>query len=90
MTKEPFSTIPDLSLDELIGDYKEAHPNAGIRYIRGYLTQQGMRIQRERIVNSLSRVNSVAMVILQRKQQQISSLNIWDLSSSSYSERNMV
>jgi len=65
--RQPFSTIPDLSLDELIGDYKEAHPNAGIRYIRGYLTQQGMRIQRERIVDSLSRVDSVAKVILQRK-----------------------
>ena len=65
--RQPFSTILNLSLNELFGDYKEAHPNAGIHYIRGYLTQQGMRIQREQIVNSFSRVNSVAKVILQRK-----------------------
>ena len=65
--QQPFSTIPDLSLDELVGDYKEAHPNAGIHYIQGYLTQQGMCIQQEQIVNSLSHVNSVAKVILQRK-----------------------
>jgi len=65
--RQPFSTISDLSLDELIGDYKEAHPNTGIRYIRGYLTQQGMRVQRERIVDSLSRVDSVGKVTLRRK-----------------------
>ena len=58
--RQPFSTIPDASLDKIIGDYKAAHPNKGIRYIRGYLAQRGMRVQRERIIASLSRVDKVA------------------------------
>ena len=65
--RQPFSPISDASLNTTIKDYKAAHPNTGIRYIRGYLAQQGMRVQRERIVASLSRVDSIAKVILQSK-----------------------
>lgn len=47
--------------------YKDSHPNTGIRYLRGYLFQQGIRIQRQRIIASLSRVDNVAKVILRHK-----------------------
>lgn len=65
--RQKFSTIADDSLDEIIRDYKAAHPNTGIRYIRGNLSRHGMRVQRERIVASLSRVDSIAKVILRNK-----------------------
>lgn len=65
--RQPFSSISDASLDTIIKDHKVTHPNTGIRYIRGYLAQQGIRVQRERIIDSLSRVDSVAKVILQSK-----------------------
>jgi hypothetical protein len=65
--RQPFSTMSDSSLDMAIKEYKAVHPNTGIRYIRGYLSQQGMRVQRERIIASLSRVDSVAKVMFQRK-----------------------
>ena len=44
--------------------YKDKRPNTGIRYLRGYLFQHGVRVQRERITASLSRVDDVARVIL--------------------------
>lgn len=67
IVRPPFSDISNKSLDILVKDYKEAHPNTGIRYLRGYLSQHGMRVPRRRIVDSLSRVDDVAKVILQHK-----------------------
>lgn len=67
ITRQPFSDIPDTSLDAITKAYKEAHPNTGIRYLRGYLFQHGIRVPRKRVVGSLSRVNDVAKVILQQK-----------------------
>ena len=59
-----FSTISDSSLDAIIRQYKNEHPNTGIRYIRGHLFQQNIRVQRERIVASLTRVDDVAQATL--------------------------
>ena len=64
---QPFSDIPDPSLDSMIRRFKDSHPNAGIRYIRGFLLQQGMRVPRSRIIASLTRVDDVAKVILRNK-----------------------
>jgi hypothetical protein len=65
--RQPFSTISDSSLDTIVRRYKDQHPNTGIRYLRGYLFQQGLRVQRERIVLSLRRVDNIARVILRDK-----------------------
>jgi len=51
----------------VVKQYKDAHPNTGIRYLRGYLFQQRMRVQRRRITASLSRVDNVAKVILRNR-----------------------
>ena len=67
ISRQPFSTMLDPLLDSLIKGFKDSHPNAGIRYIRGFLLQRGMRVQRSRIVASLSRVDGVAKVILRNK-----------------------
>jgi hypothetical protein len=67
ITRQPFSTIRDPLLDSMIKKFKDSHPNAGIRYIRGFLLQHGIRIQRSRITASLGRVDEVANVILRNK-----------------------
>ena len=65
--QQPFSTISDSSLDVVVKWYKDSHPNTGIHYLCGYLFLQGVRIQRWRIIASLSQVDDVAKVILCHK-----------------------
>ena len=67
IVRQPFSTIPDPLLDSTIKKFKDSHPNTGIRYVRGFLLQRGIRVQRSRITASLSRVDEVANVILRNK-----------------------
>ena len=67
ITRQPFSTMSNLQLDSTIKKFKDSHPNAGIRYIRGFLLQQGIRVQRSRIVASLDRVDDVAKVVVRNK-----------------------
>ena len=64
ITRQPFSTISDVLLDSMIRSFKDSHPNSGIRYIRGFLLQQGARVQRSRVTASLSRVDDIAKVVL--------------------------
>jgi hypothetical protein len=64
ITRPTFSRISNSSLDTIIQNYKKNHPNTGIRYLRGHLLQQGIRVQRHRVVASLGRVDDVAKVIL--------------------------
>ena len=71
ISRQPFSTMRDPLLDSLIKQFKDSHPNAGIRYIRGFLLQRGMCVQRSRIVSSLSHVDGVAKVILRNKCQDV-------------------
>jgi hypothetical protein len=67
IVRQPFSTTVDSQLDSMIKRFKDSHPNTGIRYIRGFLLQQGLRVQRSRIIASLSRVDDVAKVVLRNK-----------------------
>ena len=67
IVRQPFSTIRDPLLDSMIKKFKDSHPNTGIRYVRGFLLQNGIRVQRSRITASLSRVDEVAKVILRNK-----------------------
>jgi hypothetical protein len=65
--RKAFSSISDTALDEIVRRYKDEHPNTGIRYLRGHLFEQGIRIQRERVTASLDRVDDVAKVVLRNK-----------------------
>jgi len=65
--RQEFSTISDSSLDEIVSRYKNEHPHTGIRYLRGHLFEQGLRVQRKRVIDSLSRVDSLTRVILRNK-----------------------
>ena len=65
--RQPFSTMSNSRLDLMIKRFKDSHPNAGIHYVRGFLLQQGIRVQRSRIVASLGRVDDIAKVVVHNK-----------------------
>ena len=84
ITRQPFSIISDAFLDATILKYKSEHPNAGIRYIRGHLFQQGIRVQRRRVISSLDRVDNIAKVLhngkIKRREYKSSRPNaLWHL-----------
>lgn len=54
-----YSVITDDELDILIREYRRKKPNTGIRYIRGWLFSHGIRVQKERVRNSLIRVDGL-------------------------------
>ena len=67
IVQNPFSSITNPVLDSTIKRFKDLYPSTGIRYIRGFFLQQGIHIQRSRILASLSRVDNVAKVVLRNK-----------------------
>ncbi len=58
-----YSAISDVDLDELIGAYKQVKPNSGTRYVMGYLSQCGIRLQRRRIQDALRRIDALGRVL---------------------------
>ncbi|KAH8088949.1 hypothetical protein BXZ70DRAFT_865733, partial [Cristinia sonorae] len=70
------SNISDDELDTLILDIRRAKPNSGIRYTDGYLRSKGYRIQRDRIIASLRRIDPLGQVLrhhttTRRRQYQV-------------------
>ena len=58
-----YSSIEDLDLDALVKAYKIQKPEAGSRYIRGHLRSVGIRVQKQRVLDSLERVDRVGWFI---------------------------
>ena len=53
-----FSDLSDTDLDSLVNDFLERHSHFAVQvYISGYLKSIGLRIQRQRIRESLMRLN---------------------------------
>lgn len=61
--RAPFSSIPDHHLDVLLRGYKTLKPNAGLRYIQGFLNQNGIRVQKARIRASLQRIDGLGQIL---------------------------
>ena len=57
--KKEHSQLPDEELDTLVEEFKNKRPTTGLSYLRGHLLQQGWRIQRNRLLASISRVDGV-------------------------------
>ena len=55
-----FDEISDPELDQIVDNCLQATPNAGGTYIRGSVADRGWRIQRDRIRDSLGRVDPVS------------------------------
>ena len=53
-----YSDITDLQLDLIANQFIINHPCSGEKSFEGYLRQMGLRVQRQRIRNSLQRVDS--------------------------------
>lgn len=62
-----FSTISNDALNSIMKQYKDSHPSTGTCYAHGFLLQQGIRVQLDRVEAALSRVNDVGKVVLHNK-----------------------
>lgn len=82
-----FSDISNADLDNLIRSYRESRPECGQRYIIGSLRQQGLRVQKERVRESLARIDRLGQTLrrratekTQRKQYKVSRPNaLWHI-----------
>jgi len=63
INKKEFSRLSDEELDTLVDKFKKKRPTTGLSYLRGHLLQQGWRIQRDRLLASISRVDGVQKVL---------------------------
>ncbi|KAG1902945.1 uncharacterized protein F5891DRAFT_948282 [Suillus fuscotomentosus] len=60
-------------------------PNSGVHYLTGHLRQLGLRIQQQRVISSIHRVNPLETVlrqctIIQRQQYRVSRPNaLWHM-----------
>ena len=61
-----YSSIEDVDLDTLVKAYKVKKPNIGFRYVHGYLRSIGLRVQRQRVLDALQRVDRVGQLIRRR------------------------
>ncbi len=61
--------MDNTELDALIRDYRLIRKTAGVRYIVGYLRSLNLRIQRQRVIDSMGRVDGISVVL--REQQTI-------------------
>lgn len=62
-----FTNISDDDLDTLIAAYTRWKPESGIRYVTGFLSHHGFKIQRRRIIESLQRVDPVGRTLQERR-----------------------
>lgn len=61
-----FSDISNDDLDKLIKGYRDSQPHSGIRYLRGRLRSEGLRIQRWRVEKSIERVDRLGQSLRRR------------------------
>ena len=57
------TTITDQELDSQVGDIKIFHPNCGSKNLAGYLASRNIRVPRERLRQSLQRVDPVGVSV---------------------------
>lgn len=60
-----FSSISNADLDKIVKDFKTERPSTGIRYLRGHLFQLKIRVQKTRIVDSITRVDGLNKTLQQ-------------------------
>ena len=77
--------ISDSDLDFLVRHFRSLKPQSGLRYLSGSLNRHGLRIQRQRISESLRRVDPLGRVLrrrttIYRQQYQVSRPNaLWHM-----------
>lgn len=81
-----FSNVSNDDLDHIVRAYRLAKPEAGLRYLIGFLCSHGLRLQKRRVVSSVSRVDPLGQVLharraIQRRRYEVkcpNSLWHWD------------
>ena len=63
INKKEYTQLSDEELDVLVEEFKQKRPTTGLGYLRGHLLQRGWRIQRDRLLASISRVDGVQKVL---------------------------
>jgi hypothetical protein len=61
-----FSNLDDDELDTLIEKYRTMRPDAGMRYVMGFLRSKHLRLQRERVRSAVHRVDGVGVRLRRR------------------------
>ena len=78
-----YSELLDDQLDGIVGELLGRTPSAGLRLVQGSLNQQGLVVQRARILDSLRRVDPVssslrnARHIIRRRYNVTSPNSLW-------------
>lgn len=65
-----FTPISNAQLDAILRVYKQYKPKSGLRYAIGFLSAAGLRIQRDRVRQSLQRVDGLGQVLRRREAVQ--------------------
>lgn len=85
ITSHHFTHVSDFDLDQVIREINSLHPQSGERVIRGCLRSRGINVQRERVRQSLRRVDPTgvelrARRVLRRRRYHVDSPNaLWHL-----------
>jgi hypothetical protein len=80
-----YTSMSDAELDKVVEDITHVHPRCGEKMMSGLLIAQGVRVQRQRLRESLHRVDSLGIAqrsrrILQRRVYKVPSPNaLWHL-----------
>jgi hypothetical protein len=65
-----FDELSNADLDLLVTVFKAEKPNAGLRYLIGFLRRHGLRVQKERVRESLRRVDGLGQELRRRNTIQ--------------------
>jgi hypothetical protein len=66
-----FSQITDGDLDNLVKSFRQQNPGSGVRYVRGFLREQNLRIQKQRVIASIARVDGLGQQLRRQRQRQV-------------------
>ncbi|KAF4584655.1 hypothetical protein EYR40_004642 [Pleurotus pulmonarius] len=72
-----FNKLTNDELDTIVQKFREVRPTSGLRYLQGFLSQQGLRIQKTRISEALQRASGLGQKV---KQQTVIKRRVYEVS----------
>jgi hypothetical protein len=62
-----YSTISNEDLDVLVQEFRDKNPHLGLRFLMSYVSRQHLRIQKQRLRDSVERVDPVSSRLRSRQ-----------------------
>lgn len=62
-----FTEASDGQLDESVKAYKQQNPSAGLRFVMAHLRTGNLRVQRDRVIQSVRRVDGLGTKLRQKQ-----------------------